>query len=94
MAAETMRETTRDSKEVVSYTQDGHVVTLTIRRPEARNAINGDVAEQLEAALDRYEADGETSAYCRSWCTMAAAEGGWPRESGRDDHDGRSNHRK
>lgn len=48
---------TEDTRQVVSYDQDGHVVTITLRRPEARNAVNGDVAEQMEAALDRYEAD-------------------------------------
>ncbi len=60
---------TSDSKQVVSYDQDGHVVTLTLRRPEARNAINGDVAEQLEAALDRYEADDQ------AWVAILTGEG-------------------
>lgn len=36
---------------------DDHVVTLTLNRPEARNAVNGDVASQMEAHLDRFEAD-------------------------------------
>ncbi len=40
----------------VLYDLDGHVVTLTINRPEARNAVNGRVAIEMEAALDRYEA--------------------------------------
>jgi enoyl-CoA hydratase len=30
---------------------------MTINRPEARNAVNGDVASGLEAAVDRLEAD-------------------------------------
>jgi enoyl-CoA hydratase len=58
-----------ETKEVVSYEQDGHVVTLTIKRPEARNAVNGDVAEQMEAALDRYEADEE------AWVAILTGEG-------------------
>jgi len=35
----------------------GHVALVTIDRPEARNAINGDVASGLEAAVDAAEAD-------------------------------------
>lgn len=46
-----------DAEPVVLYEQDGHVVNLTLNRPQARNAVNGAVAQQLEAALDRYEAD-------------------------------------
>jgi enoyl-CoA hydratase len=34
-----------------------HVAILTINRPEARNAINGDVAQAMEEALDEIEAD-------------------------------------
>ena len=36
---------------------DRHVVTLTINRPDARNAVNGDVARMMEEGLDRFEAD-------------------------------------
>ncbi len=36
---------------------DDHVVTLTINRPEARNAVNGDVARGIEEGLDRFEED-------------------------------------
>lgn len=35
----------------------GHIFIITLNRPEARNAINGDVAEGIEAAIDAYEAD-------------------------------------
>ncbi|HUI01930.1 MAG TPA: crotonase/enoyl-CoA hydratase family protein [Acidimicrobiales bacterium] len=35
----------------------GQVEILTINRPEARNAINGDVSTQMSAALDELEAD-------------------------------------
>ncbi len=37
---------------------DGHVALITLDRPEARNAINGDVARDFESVLDRLEADG------------------------------------
>jgi enoyl-CoA hydratase len=36
---------------------DGRVAVLTIRRPEARNAVNGAVATGMEAAIDRLEQD-------------------------------------
>lgn len=35
----------------------GRVLVITLDRPEARNAVNGDVASGLEAAVDRLEAD-------------------------------------
>jgi enoyl-CoA hydratase len=41
----------------VEYDLQGHVAVLTINRPEARNAVNGDVAKGMEAALDTLEAD-------------------------------------
>ena len=44
---------------VVELTREDHVAILTIKRPEARNAVNGDVAEALEACLDEFEADDE-----------------------------------
>lgn len=46
------------SDDAVLYEIDeDHVVTLTINRPDARNAVNGDVARMMEAGLDRFEAD-------------------------------------
>src|SRR6476659_8703512 len=42
---------------VIDYELQGHVAVITINRPEARNAVNGDVAEGIEAAVDRLEAD-------------------------------------
>ena len=41
----------------VEYELHGHVAVLTINRPEARNAVNTDVAQGLEAGIDRLEAD-------------------------------------
>ena len=35
----------------------GHVEILTINRPEARNAVNGDVSQGMASALDELEAD-------------------------------------
>jgi enoyl-CoA hydratase len=44
----------------VEYEQRGHIALLTINRPEARNAVNGDVASAMEAGLDRLEEDADT----------------------------------
>lgn len=41
----------------VEYESDGHVAVMTINRPEARNAVNGEVAAGIEEAIDRLEAD-------------------------------------
>lgn len=42
---------------MVEYELRGHVGVLTINRPEARNAVNGVVANAMEAAIDRIEED-------------------------------------
>jgi enoyl-CoA hydratase len=44
---------------MVEYEQRGRVALLTINRPEARNAVNGAVANGMEEAIDRLEADDE-----------------------------------
>ncbi len=44
---------------MVSYELDGHVGVITINRPEARNAVNGEVARGIEEAVDQLEADDE-----------------------------------
>lgn len=54
---------------MVEYEQRGRVAVLTIRRPEARNAVNGEVAKGMEAALDRLEDDPET------WVGVLTGEG-------------------
>lgn len=41
----------------VDVTIEGHVLVATINRPEARNAVNREVANGLEAAVDRLEDD-------------------------------------
>ena len=42
---------------MIDLTADGHVAVITINRPEARNAVNGEVANGIEAAVDRLEED-------------------------------------
>jgi enoyl-CoA hydratase len=42
---------------VLYEADDDHIVTLTLNRPAARNAVNGDVARMMEEGLDRFEAD-------------------------------------
>ena len=45
--------------EVVSYEARGRVALITLRRPEKRNAINGQMARDLQAAWQRFEAEAE-----------------------------------
>ncbi|MET0146985.1 MAG: enoyl-CoA hydratase-related protein [Ilumatobacteraceae bacterium] len=42
---------------VVRYETDGRVGLITLNRPEARNAVNGELARGLEAAVDALEDD-------------------------------------
>ena len=44
---------------MVDYELRGHVALLTINRPEARNAVNGDVSSGMEAGIDALEEDDE-----------------------------------
>ena len=43
--------------DVVTYEVQGKVALITLNRPEARNAVNGDVAQGLEAAINKMEED-------------------------------------
>jgi enoyl-CoA hydratase len=43
---------------VLTETGDG-IAVITINRPEARNAVNGEVARAMAAAIDEFEADGD-----------------------------------
>jgi enoyl-CoA hydratase len=54
---------------MVDYTQQGRTAVITIRRPEARNAVNPEVANGIEASLDRLEDDSEV------WIGVVAGEG-------------------
>lgn len=53
----------------VDFETRGRVGIMTINRPEARNAINGEVARGLEDGIDRLEADPDL------WVGIIAAEG-------------------
>ena len=55
-----------------------HVALVTIRRPEARNAINGQVAAALDAAVKQIEADPDI------WAAVLTGEGGVAFCSGAD----------
>ena len=54
---------------MIEFETRGRVALITIDRPEARNAVNGDVAHGLEAAVERLEADDEL------WAGVIAARG-------------------
>ena len=43
--------------QIVTYEVQGRVALITLNRPDARNAINGDVAAGIESAIDQLEAD-------------------------------------
>jgi enoyl-CoA hydratase len=45
--------------EIVTYETRERAALITLNRPDARNAINGDVAQAMETAIDRMEADDE-----------------------------------
>ncbi|MCU1396825.1 MAG: putative enoyl-CoA hydratase [Ilumatobacteraceae bacterium] len=45
--------------DIVQYETQGRIAVITLNRPEARNAISGEVAIGMEAALDQLEADPE-----------------------------------
>lgn len=45
--------------DVVRYSSSERIAVITLDRPEARNAVNRDVALGLEAAVDRLEGDSE-----------------------------------
>ena len=46
--------------DAVLYSSSDHIAVITLNRPEARNAVNGDVAHGLETAVDQLEADPDT----------------------------------
>lgn len=45
--------------DIVMYEKLGRIGLITLNRPEARNAVNGDVAAGVEAAIDQLESDPE-----------------------------------
>jgi enoyl-CoA hydratase len=63
----------------------GHVLVITLNRPEARNAFNKPMADEMQAIMDRYEADAdlrvailraEGSTFCSGQDLKEAAQGG------------------
>ena len=42
---------------MIDLETEGNVALITMNRPEARNAVNGDISSGLEDAIDRLEAD-------------------------------------
>jgi len=44
---------------MIDYQKQGNVAVITINRPDARNAVNTAVAQGIEAAVDKLEADDE-----------------------------------
>jgi enoyl-CoA hydratase len=54
---------------MVEFERRGRVAIMTIRRPEARNAVNQAVAEGIEEGIDRLEQDDDL------WVGIVAAEG-------------------
>lgn len=54
---------------MVEYDKQGRVAVLTINRPEARNAVNGAVAQGMEKAIDELEGDDDV------WCAILTGNG-------------------
>jgi enoyl-CoA hydratase/carnithine racemase len=55
--------------DLVGYDQDGHVVTITYRRPEVLNAVNGPLRQDLNAAWERFRDDQD------AWVAIVTGEG-------------------
>ncbi|MFO1392728.1 MAG: crotonase/enoyl-CoA hydratase family protein [Steroidobacteraceae bacterium] len=62
----------------------GHILVITLNRPEARNAFNAEMAAEMESVIDRYEADpelrvavlrAEGSTFCAGQDLKEAAQG-------------------
>jgi enoyl-CoA hydratase len=54
---------------MIDYEVFERVAVITIRRPEARNAVNGEVASGIEAAIDKLEEDPDV------WVGVVTGEG-------------------
>jgi enoyl-CoA hydratase len=54
---------------MVDYEVRGRIGVLKINRPDKKNAVNGDVAQGMEAAIDKLEADPEV------WLGVLTGEG-------------------
>lgn len=49
----------REAYEFVEVRRDGHLLEITINRPDARNALHPPAHEELQSIIDAYEADPE-----------------------------------
>lgn len=47
--------------EMLRYSREGKIVTITLNRPERRNALNKQLRDEISAALAAIEADGDAS---------------------------------
>lgn len=45
--------------ETIIYEKQGHVVTITMNRPDALNAINRQLREELGDAIAKFDGDNE-----------------------------------
>ena len=54
---------------LVTYQLEDHIATITLNRPEARNAINGALRQELNAAWDRFRDEEE------AWVGVLTANG-------------------
>src|SRR3954464_1887616 len=54
---------------MINFEKKGPIGIITIDRPEAKNAVNGDVANGIEAAIDELEGDDEL------WVGIIASSG-------------------
>lgn len=54
---------------LVTYEQDNHIATITLNRPEARNAINGDLRIELNHAWNQFRDDQD------AWVGILTANG-------------------
>ena len=64
-------------KQFLNYEQDGHIVTLTMNDPEARNALTGNSAvPEFLAAIDRIHADHSVRAVILTGAGTAFSSGG------------------
>ena len=80
------------STSVVLVEQVGAVLVVTINRPEARNAVNAEVAQGIAAAMDRLDSDdslavgiltGAGESFCAGMDLKAFLAGEKPRVEGR-----------
>ena len=57
------------SVETVQYTRDGHIATIRLNRPEMRNAMDFDMSQAFDAAVERAIQDSE------AWVVVVTANG-------------------